>query len=84
MTGTQPGSYISLKTDNRYKDGNVKLVKGKLRGNKRTMALEHLVVPLAAQYDSFLTHAKLSLNPPIVVSYELGEAIKSMRYDHRN
>lgn len=28
-------NYIEIRTDNRYKDGNVKMVKGKLRGNTR-------------------------------------------------
>ncbi len=73
-----PGQIIIIKKDNRYKDGNVKLVNGKLRGNKKTMAVERLVVPLATQYNYFLDHVSLSLNPPMVVSHELGEAIKRM------
>jgi len=69
-------SEIELRVDNRYKDGNVVRKKGALRGNAKTMELKHLLVPLAALHAYNDALIKLSLNPPIVVSRELGKAIK--------
>ena len=37
-----PGSVLEMKVDNRYKDGNIKLVKGVVRGNSNTISLDHL------------------------------------------
>jgi hypothetical protein len=36
----KPGSVIEMKYDNRFKDGNFKIVKGVVRGNKNTLELK--------------------------------------------
>lgn len=36
------GSVIKIKPDNRYKDGNIKKVKGTFRGNSKTVAITKL------------------------------------------
>lgn len=56
-------NYIEIKKDKRFKKGHVKRTSNELRGNPETMELKRLDMPY-------------SLNPPIVVSHELGEAIK--------
>ncbi len=37
-----PGSVIEIKPDNRYKDGNLKIVGNTIRGNSRTVAVTPL------------------------------------------
>jgi hypothetical protein len=36
----KPGAVMEMKKDNRYKDGNIKLVKGVVRGNENTISLK--------------------------------------------
>lgn len=68
---------IEIKTDNRYKNGNVKLVKGKLRGNSKTMEMTRPQVEMLRDtYEDYYRTLQFNLNPPIVVGHELGEAIK--------
>ena len=61
---------VTIKIDNRYKDGNIKKVKGVMVGNDKTIQMTNMVVlnnaPMAIQ-----------LNPPIVISKELAENIKT-------
>jgi hypothetical protein len=38
----KPGQYLEMKADNRYKDGNIRIVKGVVRGNKNTISLNRL------------------------------------------
>lgn len=64
----KPGQVIQLKVDNRYKDGNVVKKGAKLRGNAKTMKLDRL--------EKLAITQPIWLNPPIIVSHELGEAIK--------
>lgn len=42
---TKPGQVLEMKVDNRYKDGNVQIVKGIVRGNKNTIALDYASPP---------------------------------------
>jgi len=44
-----PGSVLVMRVDNRYKDGNIKTVKGVLRGNKDTMSIERITPPKPSQ-----------------------------------
>ncbi len=37
----KPGAVMEMKIDNRYKDGNIKIVKGVVRGNKYTIMLTY-------------------------------------------
>lgn len=67
---------ITLKVDNRYKDGNVVYKNGMFRGNQETMRLhrpkvEPLLKDLNHHVDMYNDHLKLQLNPPIIVSREL-------------
>lgn len=62
----KPGHIIQVKADKRYKVGNIKKVKGVLRGHPETMHVARMDCP----------NGEMSLNPPIVVSHELGEAIR--------
>lgn len=41
----KPGQVLEMKTDNRYKDGNIKIVQGVVRGNKNTISLDYLEQP---------------------------------------
>lgn len=63
---------IVIKSDKRFKPGNLKQTGGELRGNPKTMEMKPLDMP----------HNTLGLpfdfNPPIVVSRELGAAIKKL------
>lgn len=61
---------IEIKPDKRFKSGNIKQTQGHIRGNPETVALRRLEVPAGADIG-------LQLNPPIVVSPELGRAIKA-------
>lgn len=36
------GTALPIKTDNRYKDGNVRIVKGVVRGNSKTVRISRL------------------------------------------
>lgn len=54
--------YIAIKADKRFKQGNVKQTGNELRGNPETMKLTRL-------------DTQHTLNPPIVVSAELGDAL---------
>ena len=38
----KPGQVLEMKPDNRYKDGNIQMVKGVVRGNKKTISLDTL------------------------------------------
>lgn len=60
---------ILVKPDNRYKDGNIKKVKGILRGNSKTVSMERMNIPTGATLE-------MQMNPPIVVSPGLATAIK--------
>lgn len=63
---------IEIKADKRFKLGNIKQTGNELRGNPETMRMKPLDMPhntLCYDFD---------LNPPIVVSKELGEAIKKL------
>lgn len=62
---------IRIKTDRRFKDGNIKQTGMELRGNPKTVDMHRIEVPTTAPIE-------MQLNPPIVVSHELGEAIKKM------
>jgi hypothetical protein len=65
---------IKIKVDRRFKNGNIKQTGNELRGNPETMKMERLEIPhntLGLPFD---------LNPPIVISKELGEQIKRMGY----
>jgi hypothetical protein len=59
---------IEIKPDKRFKPGNIKQTGSQLRGNPETVALRRLEVPPGAEIG-------LRLNPPIVVSKELGNAL---------
>lgn len=39
------GTPLEIRADNRYKDGNIRIVRGVLRGNKRTVKVERLEPP---------------------------------------
>ena len=41
----KPGQVLEYKIDNRYKKGNIKIVKGVVRGNKETLSLKPLFPP---------------------------------------
>lgn len=36
----KPGAVMEMKVDNRYRNGNIKIVKGVVRGNKDTISLK--------------------------------------------
>lgn len=58
---------VTIKPDKRFKKGNLKSENGTIRINPTTLAKEF----------KRLEYPKgLLLNPPIVVSHELGEALK--------
>lgn len=40
-----PGAVLEMKYDNRYKDGNFRIVKGIVRGNKNTLELRRYSPP---------------------------------------
>jgi len=61
----KPGTVIELKSDRRYKIGNVKKVKGVWRGHPETMELKQMEVP-----------AGYILQPPMVISSELAGVLK--------
>ena len=62
-----PGQVITLRPDKRYKLGNVvKDKKGALRGHPKTIYMERY----------YADTVMLQMNPPIVISSELGAAIK--------
>lgn len=42
----KPGEYLEMKVDNRYRDGNIRIVKGVVRGNKDTISLKPLFPPI--------------------------------------
>ncbi len=70
---------IELKTDNRYKDGNVVKKNGKLRGNAKTMQMDYVQMPQIeanVQQAIYNDYLRMTLFPPIVVSGALGDAIK--------
>jgi len=74
-------SHLEIKVDNRYKDGHIKQVGNKFRGNAKTMAIKTPEIKHAAglhhsYIDEYYKYLALGLNPPIVVSRELGELIK--------
>jgi len=65
-------NYITIKNDKRFKLGNVKQTGNELRGNPDTMKMTRMEMPhntLGIPFD---------LNPPIVVTAELGAAIKAL------
>lgn len=37
-----PGQILEMKVDNRYKKGNIQIVKGVVRGHKDTISLHHI------------------------------------------
>jgi hypothetical protein len=65
----KPGQIIKIKVDRRFKNGNIKQSGIELRGNPQTMDMRLLDISVPNG---------LRLNPPIIVSTELGEAIKRM------
>ena len=72
---------VVFKTDNRYKDGNLKRVKGVWRGNAKTTKVTRLEPPKwltgsEAMYSAYEEHLRLQLNPPILVTPELATVIK--------
>jgi hypothetical protein len=56
---------IKIKVDRRFKNGNIKTTGNELRGNPETMELKRMDVPPGAPIE-------MQLNPPIIVSRELG------------
>lgn len=42
---TNPEQVLEMKVDNRYKDGNIKIVKSVVRGNKNTISIEYAQPP---------------------------------------
>ena len=64
-------NYIEIKQDNRFKDGNIKRTGNELRGNAKTIDMNRMEVVQRIRIGN-------QLNPPIVVSRELGAAIKRM------
>ena len=71
---------ISIKVDRRFKEGNVrKDQNGVYRGNPTTLQLKRLEPVIAELGGVIHRHnelIKLQLNPPIVISKELAEAIE--------
>lgn len=67
-----PGSVIELpKADRRYKPGSIKKdKKGQYRGHPDTVRMKYLVIP----HNSY--GLPFSLNPPKIVSIELGKWLK--------
>lgn len=63
----KPGQVIEIKVDNRYKDGNVRAIGNRLKRNAVTMSIRPIDDPTN------------SLNPPLLVSGELAEAIKELK-----
>lgn len=61
---------IHIKPDKRYKPGNIKRQGNTLRGNPETMQMKRLEPP-----------AGMFVNPPIVVSRELGDKIRETLLD---
>lgn len=46
ITGAKfQGSTIEIRKDNRYKDGNIKIVKGVVRGNSKTVKITRATPP---------------------------------------
>lgn len=43
--GTAMGKVLEIRPDNRYKDGNIKIVDGKIRGNSRTVKVVRATPP---------------------------------------
>jgi hypothetical protein len=60
---------IEIKSDKRFKPGNIKQAGNELRGNPETMDMHRMAVPTG-------TPMEMQLNPPIIVSSELGDALK--------
>ena len=42
--GMFQGNVMEIKPDNRYKDGNIQIVNGKIRGNSRTVRVVRLEI----------------------------------------
>lgn len=59
---------IQIKVDNRFKDGNVRRDGNRLRGNKKTVSIEPM--------DTTNAPIEMQLNPPLVVTASLFEAMR--------
>lgn len=77
---------IFLKKDRRFKKGNIKIERDGLRGHPETISLDPAKLPQITDFhnrywfyhDKNVEYLKLQLNPPIVVSRELGEKLKEV------
>ena len=72
--------YIELKKDNRYKKGNIVKKNGIYRGHEHTIAFKPITYPFGKVLDGDINLQneinRMLLNPPVVVTAELADAIE--------